>query len=151
MKTAPLKKSKSSLSVHSRAVRRAASPTLNVDKSLLNISLPSEPNAPLDTKTRMAKSLTEISLRTNHAGGNGGVGKAKSKKLSTKQRKRKEKAMEMGEAVLERTARKVSESIVKAKAVDHRRAGWDDMNKGIEVPVEAAKNMVVEMRGLVSS
>lgn len=51
--------------------------------------------------------------------------------VSAKARRRREKGMEMAEAVLERTSSKVKRSWDRQRTVDKRRQGWDAVNKDV--------------------
>lgn len=51
--------------------------------------------------------------------------------MSAKAKKRREKGMEMAEAVLERTSNKVRKSLTRQKAVDNRRQAWDAINRDV--------------------
>lgn len=68
------------------------------------------------------------------------------KKISSRQRKRQEASVAKAERIMSRTERKVEESLGRAKMIDERRNTWDALNDKIEVPVDAAASMVVEMR-----
>lgn len=59
--------------------------------------------------------------------------------LSTKARQRHEKAMEMAEAVRERTAVKVQKSKNSAKVIESRKKTWDEINKETLAREDAAQ------------
>jgi len=101
-------------SKHSRAVRRAASPSINTDKSLKEVKPPSEPR----------QAILEA-----HTGS--GVKKSKGRKavLSSKARKRQEKGMDRAEAVMDRTEKKIEKSKGRARNVQDRSKAWEDLNK----------------------
>ncbi|KAG8631656.1 hypothetical protein KVT40_000796 [Elsinoe batatas] len=102
------------ISVHSRAARRAASPSLDVDKSIL------------DTKTEKESG--------GHASAYGGILKKKKQKpLSRQQRLRQEKGMERAEQNLDKLSKKVADSHFREKKVKTRNAAWDDLNEKIAV------------------
>ncbi|KAL4998669.1 Alb1-domain-containing protein [Aspergillus recurvatus] len=103
-------------SKHSRAARRAASPSLDLDKSLTN--LPRAENTPLQRESILADRA------------NAGVSKkqSKPKARSRSQRLRQQKGIERAEAVMDRHEIKVAKSSQRAKAVKNRRADWSDLN-----------------------
>ncbi|KAL4747847.1 hypothetical protein BDW72DRAFT_6571 [Aspergillus terricola var. indicus] len=103
-------------SKHSRAARRAASPSLDLDKSLTN--LPRAENTPLQRESILADRA------------NAGVSKkqSKPKAKSRAQRLRQQKGMERAEAVIDRHEIKVAKSAQRAKTVKNRRADWTDLN-----------------------
>lgn len=76
------------------------------------------------------------------------IGQRKSH-MSAKARKRRERGMEMAEAVMERTSIKVKQSLTRARAIDQRRKGWDAINKevdqGVEDEVDSDKEEEEEM------
>lgn len=53
-------------------------------------------------------------------------------RVSAKARRRREKGMEMAEAVMERHSSKVQRSFVKQRAVDKRRQAWDAINRDVD-------------------
>lgn len=112
-KTAPLK-NRNAPSKHSRAAKRASSPSINTDKSLKEIKPPVELKQPV------------LAARTDS-----GVKKSKGRKtvLSSKARKRREKTMDRAEAVMDRTETKVEKSKGRARNVQERSKAWDDLNK----------------------
>ncbi|KAK5994007.1 hypothetical protein PT974_07447 [Cladobotryum mycophilum] len=119
-------KSKIAPSKHSRAARRATSPSINTDKSLKNVSLPArEPTArPSVLAAHHSAGISKKSKR------------GRKSQLSAKARKRQEKGLEMAEAILGRTAKKVEKSIGRARSVQQRSKAWDAINK---LAVEASE------------
>lgn len=101
-------------SKHSRAVRRAASPSINTDKSLKEVKPPTEIRQP---------------VLEAHTGS--GIKKSKGRKavLSAKARKRQEKGMDRAEAVMDRTEKKIEKSKGRARNVQDRSKAWEDLNK----------------------
>lgn len=93
---------------NSRAARRAASPSLDVDKSLTSL-----PRAESPTVRRPSI----LSDRRN----SGIQKKQKQKKLSRAQRLRQQKGMDRAEAVLDQLEIKKAKSISRAKTVKDRR------------------------------
>ncbi|PWY65576.1 hypothetical protein BO70DRAFT_390820 [Aspergillus heteromorphus CBS 117.55] len=104
-------------SKHSRAARRAESPTLDVDKSLTSL-----PRAQ-DTTVQRESILSERA--------NAGVSKKTSRKQSKSraQRLRQQKGMDRAEAVVDQLEKKVNRSINRSKAVHSRKAEWEDQNR----------------------
>jgi hypothetical protein len=106
-------------SLHSRAARRAASPSIDVDKSVKSVRPPQE-------------SINERpAVLAAHRGG--GVAKKTRKQgrksvLSTKMRRRQEKSMERAEAVSERTAVRIAKSKGQARSLHTRRKPWEEVN-----------------------
>ncbi|KAJ5370618.1 uncharacterized protein N7496_006710 [Penicillium cataractarum] len=102
---------------NTRAARRGASPSLDLDKSLTSL-----PRAESPTVQRP-------SLLVDRA--NAGVQKKKSngKKISKAQRLRQQKGMERAEAVLDQLEIKKAKSITRAKSIKERRGDWEEMNK----------------------
>ncbi|KAL2845556.1 Alb1-domain-containing protein [Aspergillus pseudodeflectus] len=103
-------------SKHSRAARRAASPSVDLDKSLASL--------PRAEKTELHRE----SILSDRA--NAGVSKkqSKPKAKSRAQRLRQQKGMERAEAVLDQQEIKLAKSNNRAKVVKNRRADWSDLN-----------------------
>ncbi|KAL9119902.1 MAG: hypothetical protein Q9187_003541 [Circinaria calcarea] len=119
-KTAKLKKNAKSTSIHSRAAKRAASPSIDLDKSLKSVKPPPD------------SSIHRSSVLSVHNGAGISKRKAKSKLLSRHQRIRQEKGMQRAEAVMDKTEKKVEKSFVKGKTVKERGTAWDDLNNKIQ-------------------
>lgn len=96
-------------SKHSRAARRAASPSLDVDKSITTL-----PRAQETTVQRESVLLERA---------NSGISKkqSKSKAKTRAQRLRQQKGMERAEAVVDQLEKKVTKSVGRAKAIKNRR------------------------------
>ncbi|KAF4120637.1 Alb1 [Geosmithia morbida] len=105
---------------NSRAARWASSPT-NMDKSLKDVSLPQNTSGPQRPSV----------LAAHHSAGVQKKVKRKSQ-MTSKARKRQERSMQMAEAVLERTSKKVERSIDRGRNVQRRSKGWDEINKEAE-------------------
>jgi len=106
-------------SVHSRAAKRASSPSIDTDKSLKNVKPPTE------VKNHRP------SILAVHQGA--GVSK-KSKNgrksvLSAKAKRRQEKGLDKAEAVMDKKEKKVEKSKGRARTVQERAKAWDDLNK----------------------
>lgn len=117
-------------SAHSRAARRATSPSIDTDKSLKNAQPPPE-----------SLNIRPAVLAAHHGGGVTKKTKRKSQ-LSHKARLRQERNLERAEAVAERTALKVQRSKGQARVIQARKKTWDELNReilGREAAAAAAK------------
>ncbi|KAK2801510.1 hypothetical protein FQN50_007726 [Emmonsiellopsis sp. PD_5] len=113
-KTAKPKANAASKSVRSRAAKRAASPTLNLDKSLTNLPRPEPTHRP-------------AILSAQH---NAGISKkSKSKQMTRAQKKRQEKGLERAEIVMDKTETKVAKSMGRGRVVKARSAPWEELNE----------------------
>ena len=92
-------------SIHSRAARRATSPSINLDKSLKNVQLPSDDRS----KVLLVHQGAGITKR-----------KGKGKALSRQKRIRREKGSQRAEAVMDQMEKKVERVIVKGRTVKER-------------------------------
>ncbi|KAL3959319.1 hypothetical protein ACCO45_007481 [Purpureocillium lilacinum] len=124
-------------SKHSRAARRATSPSINTDKSLKAVSLPTSSSTTThestgaDSHNTSSTNKNRPSVLAVHRAA--GVSKKTSKparksRMTAKMRRRHERGLEMAEAVTERTGLKIEKSIGRARAVQARSKGWDDIN-----------------------
>ncbi|BDD54879.1 hypothetical protein MPDQ_008064 [Monascus purpureus] len=106
-----------SKSLHSRAARRAASPSLDLDKSLTSAPRVEE------------NEIQRPSLLSDRA--NAGVSKkqAKAKPKSRSQKLRQKKGMERAEMVMDQLEIKIAKSVNRGKTVKSRRVDWDDLNR----------------------
>ncbi|KAK2754494.1 hypothetical protein FQN54_006895 [Arachnomyces sp. PD_36] len=116
-KTPKPKPSARTQSKHSRASRRAVSPSVDIDKSLTSLPRPDSPNPNADSSV----------LSTQHGAGISKK-KPKSKRLTRAQRLRQEKGLERAEIVMDKTEKKVSVSTMRGKKVNARKAAWDELN-----------------------
>ncbi|KAM3504574.1 hypothetical protein MY11210_008293 [Beauveria gryllotalpidicola] len=114
-------KAKSQPSKRSRAARRATSPSIDTDKSLKTAAPPSR-GKPTERPSVLA---------VHHAAGVQKRTSQRKARVSAKARRRREKGMEMAEAVLDRTSSKVKRSWDRQRTVDKRRQGWDAINKDV--------------------
>ncbi|KAK7209247.1 hypothetical protein V2G26_016425 [Clonostachys chloroleuca] len=108
------------ISKHSRAARRAASPTFETDKALKDYKPPTRASAPRPSVLAIHQSA--------------GIDKKPSKRgrksqLSSKARRRQERGLQMAEAIVERTSAKVEKSKVRGRSVQERSKTWDSINK----------------------
>ena len=95
-------------SIHSRAAKRASSPSMNFDKSLTSIKPPAE------------SSNHRPSVLSVHNGAGVTKRKGKGKPMSRQQRRRQENRSERAEAVMDKTVKKAEKSLVKGKVVKER-------------------------------
>ncbi|CAI7614211.1 unnamed protein product [Penicillium palitans] len=104
-------------SQRSRAARRAASPSLDLDKSVTSL-----PRAESPTTTRP-------SVLADRA--TSGIQKKQKKndKVSRAQRLRQQKGMDRAEAVMDQLEIKKAKSLARGKTVNSRRADWEDTNR----------------------
>ncbi|PYI00650.1 hypothetical protein BO78DRAFT_465170 [Aspergillus sclerotiicarbonarius CBS 121057] len=112
-------------SKHSRAARRAASPSLEVDKSITSLPRAQE------TTVQRESILSERA--------NSGITKkqSKSKAKTRAQRLRQQKGVERAEAVVDQLEKKVTRSAGRAKAIKARRGEWEDLNRKSKTMFEA--------------
>ncbi|CAA9959585.1 hypothetical protein PTMSG1_03002 [Pyrenophora teres f. maculata] len=119
-KTAKVKKRQ--VTVHSRAARRAASPSLNLDKSA---------QKPAHT-TRDSASPSRPSKVNPHAlaAKDAGIQKKqrKSGNMTRAQRLRYQKGLERAEDNMEKLEKKRMKSLGKEKKIKERAKGWEDVN-----------------------
>ncbi|KAL8371822.1 hypothetical protein RB595_001562 [Gaeumannomyces hyphopodioides] len=110
---------KKSPSKHSRAARRATSPSIDTDKSLKNVKPPAE-----SVNQRPAV------LAAQHGAGVSKKPKKSGRKAvpSSRARRRHEKGMDRAEAVMDRTLSKIEKSKGQARTVQGRRKAWEDIN-----------------------
>ena len=106
-------------SVHSRAAKRASSPSIDTDKSLKNIDPP----------------IKSKNLRPSVLAVHQGAGVSKKSKngrksvLSAKAKRRQEKGLDRAEAVIDKKEKKIEKSKGKARNVQERSKAWDELNK----------------------
>ncbi|KAF2425714.1 hypothetical protein EJ08DRAFT_700259 [Tothia fuscella] len=105
------KAKKKDISIHSRAARRAASPSLNTDKSLKSAIPPA--------------SNPHVHIFANSAG----IRKKKAKSLTRQQRLEREKRLERADIVNARMETRVEKSVGKLKIVKDRKKEWDKLNE----------------------
>ncbi|KAJ4306506.1 hypothetical protein N0V88_001309 [Collariella sp. IMI 366227] len=116
-----LSKGKKGPSVHSRAARRASSPSINTDKSLKDARAPQE-----------SADHRPAVLAAHHSGGVSKKAKSGRKAvLSFKAKRRQEKSMDRAEAIMDRTAVKIQKSKghAAAKVINSRKKTWDEVNR----------------------
>ncbi|KAL7625638.1 hypothetical protein AAE478_004858 [Parahypoxylon ruwenzoriense] len=119
-------KKKKGPSIHSRAARRATSPSINTDKSLKNVQPPAES---VDHRPSV--------LSIHH--GAGVLKKAKKgRNASYRARKRHEKGQDRAAAITERTEQKIAKSKGQARTIQSRRKAWDEINH--QIPADKKKS-----------
>ncbi|KAJ4414831.1 hypothetical protein N0V82_007678 [Gnomoniopsis sp. IMI 355080] len=114
----PTTKKAKAPSLHSRAARRATSPSINTDKSLKDVQPPSESlnQRPAVLGLHQNAGVTKKSKRGRKA------------VMSTRARARHERGLERAEAIVDRTATKVQKSKYSASRVETRKKAWDEIN-----------------------
>lgn len=112
--------------MHSRAAKRASSPSIDTDKSLKNVQPPTE-----------SKSHRPSVLAVHQSAGVSKKAKNGRKAvLSAKAKRRQERDMDRAEAVMDRTEKKLLKSKVRARSVQDRAKAWEELNKSV---LDAAK------------
>ncbi|CAN8095633.1 unnamed protein product [Discula destructiva] len=125
-----IKKSKGP-SIHSRAARRATSPSINTDKSLKDVQPPT-------TSTSHRPAVLGIH---QNAGVNKKVKRGRKSVLSRSARTRHDKGLEKAEAIVDRTANKIQKSKQSANSVETRKRSWDEINAAAGKASTKGKNM----------
>lgn len=123
-------------SVHSRAARRATSPSINTDKSLKEVQPP-----PSDVNSR--PSVLGIH---QSAGVSKKARRGRKSVLSTKARRRHERGLERAEEIVDRTALKIQKSKRSAGEIARRKKAWDAVN-GDAAASKAGVNMFAGLDG----
>ncbi|RSL64759.1 hypothetical protein CEP54_004548 [Fusarium duplospermum] len=129
---------KKGASIHSRAARRATSPSIDADKSLKDVKPP----------PRSAPHRPSV-LAAQHSAGVSKKSKRKTA-MSAKARRRHEKGLEMAEAVIERTKSKVEKSKGRGRSIQLRSKAWEEINRvaaeeGVEEDEVEKRNGGVEL------
>ncbi|KAI1477241.1 hypothetical protein K445DRAFT_374773 [Daldinia sp. EC12] len=106
-------------SIHSRAARRATSPSIDTDKSLKNVQPPAES---VDYRP---------SVLAIHQGAGVSKKTKKGRNMSSKARRRHEKGQDRAANIMERTEKKIAKSKGQARTIQSRRKAWDDINNQI--------------------
>jgi hypothetical protein len=106
-------------SIHSRAAKRASSPSIDTDKSLKDVKPPAEP----------------LGFRPSILAIHQGAGVTKKQKhgrksvLSSKAKRRQERGLNRAEAVMDKNEKKVEKSRGRARSVQERSKAWDELNR----------------------
>ena len=109
----------SAQSIHSRAAKRATSPSINTDKSLKNVKLPAESSNYRPSVLAVHKGAGVVKASKN----------GRKTVLSSKAKRRQEKAMDRAEAVMDRTEKKAEKSKGRSRNVQERSKTWDELNR----------------------
>ncbi|KAJ5160212.1 uncharacterized protein N7482_007216 [Penicillium canariense] len=117
---------------NSRAARRGASPSLDLDKSLT--SLPRVESSPSTQRPTLLADRATAGVQK----------KRKGKNLTKAQRLRQQKGMDRAEAVMDQLEIKKAKSFVRAKIVNERRADWEDTNKKTSILAALQQNEEAE-------
>lgn len=122
-------------SVHSRAARRATSPSINTDKSLKEVQPPSDVNnRPSVLGIHQSAGVSKKAKR------------GRKSVLSTKARRRHERGLERAEEIVDRTALKIQKSKRSAAEIASRKKAWDAVN-GDAAASKASVNMFAGLVG----
>ncbi|KAI9740266.1 MAG: hypothetical protein M1834_004844 [Cirrosporium novae-zelandiae] len=119
-----------SKSIHSRAARRAGSPSLGVNKSQRSLEAPEDSAA-----------VRPHVLAAHHGDA---IKKKKSKRETRQQRLRREKGLERAEIVMDQLEKKVAKSVVKEKTIKARRANWQELNGTTRLHKKHSKSTDIE-------
>ncbi|KAF3930743.1 hypothetical protein ABW19_dt0210307 [Dactylella cylindrospora] len=132
-------KAKKAPSLHSRAARRASSPSLNLDKSITTAPRPSSPTRTSLTDPASEK-ITRKVLDVIHRTLSSGITKStnpnriqKRGQKSKMQKKRKEMGKERAAAVAEVLERKGEDSRKRERVIKDRRGDWEVVNAKVGV------------------
>ncbi|KAI2641905.1 Alb1-domain-containing protein [Hypomontagnella submonticulosa] len=112
-------KKKKAPSLHSRAARRATSPSIDTDKSLKNVQPPAES---VDHRP---------SVLAIHQGAGVSKKTRKGRNQSFKAKRRHERGQDRAAAIMERTERKIAKSKGQARTTQTRAKSWDEINNQI--------------------
>ncbi|KAI0423419.1 Alb1-domain-containing protein [Xylaria sp. FL1042] len=116
-----ISKKKKAPSLHSRAARRATSPGIDTDKSLKDVQPPPES---VDHRP---------SILAIHHGAGISKKQKKGRAISSKARKRHEKAQDRAAVIMERTEKKVALSKDQSRTIQGRRKLWEEINQKISL------------------
>ncbi|KAI0422246.1 Alb1-domain-containing protein [Xylaria grammica] len=130
-----ISKKKRAPSLHSRAARRATSPSIDTDKSLKNVQPPPES---VDNRP---------SIFAIHRGAGVSKKQKSGRAMSSKARKRYEKAQDRAVANMDRLEKKVALSKGQSRTIQGRRKVWEDINQ--DIPLENNTVNAAEPRGTV--
>lgn len=101
--------------IHSRAARRAVSPSIDIDKSI-------------KTTRRDSADHSIVKPHVLAAQNAGITKKSKSKPIKRQQRLRRLKGVEKAESAVDKLEVKVQKSVGREKKVRERRKGWEEVN-----------------------
>ena len=107
--------------MHSRAAKRASSPSIDTDKSLKNVKPPTEAKSHRPSVLAVHQSAG-VSKKSKHG---------RKSVLSAKAKRRQERGMGRAEAVMDKIEKKVENSRRNARKVQERAKAWDTLNKSV--------------------
>jgi hypothetical protein len=107
--------------VHSRAAKRASSPSIDTDKSLKNVKPPTESKSHRPSILAVHQSAG-VSKKSKHG---------RKSVLSAKAKRRQERGMDRAEVVMDKIEKKVEKSKGKARTVQERAKAWEELNKNV--------------------
>ena len=120
-------------SSRSRENRRAASPSIDTDKSLKEVAPPEE------------KKKTPSILKIHQGAGVSKKSKTGRKaQLSARAKKRQESAMDRAEAIMDKKSTKIEKSKDRARVVQSRSKAWEEQNKKNQLLKEAHAKLMAE-------
>jgi len=122
-------------SLHSRAARRASSPSLNLDKSIKSLPRPTSPtrrDEDLSNQDKIFRKVLDVTHRTI----NNGITKkrdvqGKRGNRTKLQKKRVEKGKVRAEGFTEILEKKTTVSVKKAKVIKERGSDWETVNSQV--------------------
>lgn len=120
-------------SLHSRAARRATSPSINTDKSLKTVQPPSES---LNQRPAILGLYQNAGVTKRNKHGRKAV-------MSSRARRRHEKGLMRAEGVVDRTAVKVAKSKKAESNIAGRKKTWDEINASVGAGGDGGKGMLV--------
>lgn len=118
-------------SLHSRAARRATSPSIDTDKSLKTVRPPA---ASLNQRPSV------LGLHQN-AGVSKKASRGRKAVRSTRARRRHERGLERAEEIVDRTANKIAKSKRAASHIAERKKAWEDVNGSVGKNKVGSSNM----------
>ncbi|TPX08168.1 uncharacterized protein E0L32_001936 [Thyridium curvatum] len=117
-------------SKHSRAARRATSPSINTDKSLKNVQAPapSTDHRPSILGLHQAAGVTKKTRKQGRKAA-----------PSARARRRADRGADRAEQIMDRTQAKVQRSKAASRAIQSRSRGWDEINGEVDAAAAAAE------------
>jgi hypothetical protein len=126
-------------SIHSRAAKRASSPSIDTDKSLKDVKPPAE----------------SLNFRPSILAIHQGAGVTKKQKhgrksvLSSKAKRRQERGLDRAEAVMDKNEKKIEKSRGRARTVQERSKAWDELNRKMVAKKAREAAMALEQENWV--
>lgn len=118
-------------SLHSRAARRATSPSIDTDKSLKTVRPPA---ASLNQRPSVLGLHQSAGVSKKTSRGRKAV-------RSTRARRRHERGLERAEEIVDRTANKIAKSKRAASHIAERKKAWEDVNGSVGKSKVGSSNM----------